>query len=99
MPSQLGRLLDSIAAGKVYSGRRRLPADDRLTSQRATVAAEALPMLEAEAKERQAKLNKPQLTQKVAEAVKGEARAKAAKLANVNSDAIVSRARKATKPQ
>lgn len=50
-------------------------------SQRATVAAAALPMLEAEAKERQSRKSVPE---KIPEQSKGDARDKAAKLANVN---------------
>jgi hypothetical protein len=60
--------------------RRQLTA-----SQRATVAVQALPLLEAEAKERQSKLNgKTVLVEKIPQAEQGKARDKAASIAQVN---------------
>jgi hypothetical protein len=59
--------------------RRQLSA-----SQRAAVAVQALPMLEAEAKERMLKGKKSDPTAKMPEGAKGESREKAAAVANVS---------------
>jgi len=57
-------------------------------SQRATIAVEILPLLEEKARERQSSLNRPELTTKVSEAEKGEARQKAGKAFHVGTTYI-----------